>query len=365
MAAERKMILEMLQEGKITADEAERLLKAINEPEERSTEEEMKEDPISPSEFVDWDAWDERKQAYRQKSSGFKIGQYIESFIQKLKDVDLDFNFGSYETVKHIYQDNHPEFTNVACDIKNGAVHIEPWDEHAVQVNCEARVYKVQSEDEAYRRFMKNTRFEIKNDTLIFACEVNDMKVNATIYLPRKTYDDIEVRMFNGQISGSGLFTDDLNIKSVNGNLSFPNLQAKKAELETGNGTITVAGQADEIELETLNGAVDAAGAFRDLHVETFSGLVKADLSSAEAVSLRSTTGSIDVRVPRAVHINGELVSSIGSIHCELHAFEILKEKKEIAQRLLKFVCNKQADKTLALDANTKTGTITVAEREA
>lgn len=365
MGDERKMILQMLQEGKISADEAERLLKALADPAtEQKDEEKNRQASSSPSEFVDWKGWDSRNQSYKQAAGGFKISQYIESFIQKLKDVDLDLNFGTYETVNHIFQDHPAEINRIAIDVKNGSVELTPWDEKFIQADCEVKVYKVASKDEAREKFIGETHFEVVNERLVFACEPRDMKVMAKIFIPKKVYDSIDFSLFNGDIKGQAIETKSLQAKTVNGNISLPQLNVERAELETGNGTISVEGKADDLELETLNGPIKAIGAFRDLDAETFSGMITAELSDPGVVSLKSTTGNIRVSAPKNVQINGELVTAIGSLHCNLPSFEVLREKKEMAQRLLKFVSNKSAASILTLDANTKTGAITVTEQE-
>lgn len=365
MGDERKMILQMLQDGKITAEEAERLLKVLNEPAaEPKVEEKSKPSEATPSEFVDWKGWENRKQSYKQASGGLKISQYIESFIQKLKDVDFDFNFGTYETVNHIFQDHPEEVNRIEVDVKNGSVELSPWDEDFVQVDCEVKVYKVASKDEAREKFIRETLFETVNHKLLFACEPRDMKVTATIYIPKKTYDSIDLSLFNGDMNGQAIKAKNLHAKTVNGSITFPGLHVEKAEIETGNGTISVEGKAEDIELETLNGPIKAVGAFRDLDAETFSGLITAKLSEPGVISLKSTTGNVRVSVPKHMQINGELVTAFGSLNCEVGSFEVLREKKEMAQRLLKFVSNKSSTSILTLDANTKTGAITVTEQE-
>lgn len=365
MSDERKMILNMLEDGKITADEAERLLKALNESTENEKTEQQAEDESSQlSEFVDWESWDDRKQTYKQRSSGFKFSQYIENVIQKLKDVDIDLNFGSYENVKHIFQDDSDQFRDVKVKVKNGSVELTPWNNSFVQIDCDVKVYRVNNSDAARHRFLQEARFEIEHETLIFECDARDVKVMATIYVPEKAYESVECKLFNGSVSSQAIKANDLFVKTVNGSITISQLTAQKAEFETGNGTITVQGEVNRLEAETMNGAIEANGTFRDFDAESFSGAITAYLQSDGYVSLKSTTGGITVVVPADVQVNGELVSSIGSVHCELHSFEILREKKELAQRLLKFVSNKKVERMLTLEANTKTGSITVSERE-
>lgn len=365
MNEERKMVLKMLEEGKISVEEAERLLNALHEKTEKNNEDKSDQDEVlTPSEFVDWERWEERKQTYKQQSSGFKISQYIENFIQKIKDVDFDLNFGSYEQVKHIYQDHSDDFHELKINIKNGSIELTPWKNNYVQIDCDVKVYRVRSSDEARQRFLSEVHFDIVNEMLLFTCDARDMKITATVNIPEKMYEFVECKLFNGSVSAETIHAQELNAKTVNGSMSFPQFLARKAEFETGNGTITVSGEANRLEIETINGAIEAIGKFRDFEAESFSGAITARLQSEGYVSLKSTTSGITVIVPNDIQVNGELASSIGSVSCDLYSFEVLHEKKELAQRMLKFVSNKKAEQVLTLEANTKTGSITVAEQE-
>lgn len=367
MSEERKMILKMLEEGKISADEAERLLQALNEQSEKdkSSQDQRSEESGALSEYVDWERWDERKQTYKQQSSGFRFSQFIENFIQKIKDVDIDFNFGSYERVKHIYQDHADAFAEIKINLKNGAVELIPWEHPYVQIDCDVQVYRTASNEEARNKFLKEVRFEIANETLLFTCEARDVKIKASVYVPAKAYDFVECKLFNGSVTGQNVIAKDLEIKTMNGNVSFSNVDLHKGEIETNNGAVTISGKANRLDIETFNGGIDIIGSFRNVDAENFSGTVTADLDAEGNVSLQSMIGNITAYVPTNVQVNGELTSAIGTVQCELHSFEVLNEKKELAQRYLHFVTNKKEKRILSLEAKTKAGTIQVMEREA
>ncbi len=365
MSEERKMVLKMLEEGRISVDEAERLLHALNEKDEKTDEEQGDfEEAQPPSEFVDWERWDERKQTYKQQSSGFKISQYIENIIQKIKDVDFDLNFGAHESVKHIFQDHTDDFHELNIKIKNGSVDLKIWKDKYVQIDCDVKVYRVQSREEARQKFLNEVHYELADGTLQFSCDARDVKIHASVAIPEKMYEQVVCKLFNGNVSCEAIHANELKIKTVNGSLSFPQIAADKAELETGNGAIFVNGQADWLTVETINGAIEAEGMFRDFDAESFSGSITARLHSEGKAALKSTTSGITVIVPKDMQIHGELLSSIGSVQCELHSFEVLHEKKELAQRLLKFVSNKKAKRVLHVEANTKTGSAAVVEQE-
>ena len=364
---ERKKILKMLEDGKITVDEAERLLIALHEnsKKDESADDQTGEESTALSEFVDWDRWDERKQTYKQRASGFKLSQFIENFIQKVKDVDLDFNFGPYERVKHIYQDRSDDFQEVKLKLKNGSIEWIPWEYDYVQIDCDAQVYRVAGSEEARNKFLRAVRFEIANGTLFFGSDARDVKIRATVHVPAKNYEFIECKVFNGSVTGQDVTARELEVKTVNGNVSFANAEMYKGEIETSNGSVTIQGNANRLEVESLNGAIDLSGHFRNLEAENFSGAITADVLAEGNVSFKSTIGTVQVFVPRDVQVNGKLSTALGSVKCELHSFEVVDEKKEMAQRYLHFVTNRKESEILSLEAHTKTGAIQVMEREA
>ena len=88
--------------------------------------------------------------------------------------------------------------------------------------------------------FLKNVIFTIKDGKCKFYIQDKGIKVDVVMYIPKKEYEDIQVRMFNGGITAEALRAEHLKVKSANGALTLDGVNGENCELETGNGAITI-----------------------------------------------------------------------------------------------------------------------------
>jgi DUF4097 and DUF4098 domain-containing protein YvlB len=169
--------------------------------------------------------------------------------------------------------------------------------------------------------------------------------------------------MFNGAISGAELNVSDIRVKTANGKIILDRLNGKRAEVETANGQIKLTGSLfDDLEAETINGAINIDGDFRKIETQTFNGNISYNLHGdrSELIIAKATTGSIDLFVPEGVPVNGELKTNLGGFNVKLEGIQILEEKTEMIQKLLRFQSVQHPEKSLKVVADTKTGSITI-----
>lgn len=364
MIEEKKRILKMVEEGKITAEEAIVLIDALENQKQES------KSSTEPSPYVDYNSSSSenfQSKNYKRPSFMDKFTDFIDSTVQKIKDVDLDFNFGPYKEVNHIFQHRDVIMTNLNLDISNGDITITPWDEQDVRIECQAKVFKATSQDEAKREFLSNVRFSIDGDTMWFSVEPKQIKMSTVFYIPKSFYNDIHIRMFNGHIKAENLDVKFLKAKTANGNIQFARLKGQEFELETANGHIRVEdSRAHELEAETLNGTIKADGAFAKTDLQSFSGNIICELldSNSDTVSLKSKTGSIDLFVANDIEVNGTIKSNLGGFVCGLTNLEVLNEKKDVVQKEMTFIANRGKGNRLFLDVESRTGSILIKNLE-
>ncbi|WP_100405426.1 DUF4097 family beta strand repeat-containing protein [Bacillus solitudinis] len=357
---ERKMILKMIEDGKISAEEGLKLLEALEGHKKTSDE-----PSTAVSSQVDWSEGERYKQQHSQSaSSTSKFTSFLESAFQKIKEFDLDFNFGSSIEINHIFQhkDVSPKSLNVS--LENGSIMIIPWDEKDVRVECQAKVYRVKDSDEARRVFLQESSFEVSEERLTFQTKVKSMKTITTLYVPKTSFDFIKLYTFNGQIKGNQMHVDTLDANTLNGGLSFEAVTAKKIIAETVNGAIDLKQlDAHLIDAKTINGGITLIGQVQDADAETVNGTITYELHSlkeAGYADLKATTGSIHLHLPKDFRVEGKLKTNVGGFTVGLNEYEILEEKKEFAVKGLTFVGNKQQTTTIKVNAVTNTGSIIV-----
>ncbi|WP_209121431.1 DUF4097 domain-containing protein [Alkalihalobacillus sp. BA299] len=366
---ERKMILKMIEDGKITAEEGLKLLNALQQDEHQDNKERKSEQQqqTALSDRVDWDSKRQSRRTYRHSSGASVLTGFIETAIQKIKDLDLDFNFGSFVEVEHIF--HHKNFNGKELDfsLENGSVTLVPWDEQDIRVECKAKVYRARDMEEGRQTFLQEAIFEGREDRIRFYTKVKTIKVQATCYIPKAEYEAIKVYTFNGHIKGEKLQGDKLEIKVVNGSVHLSDVKSKRLYAETVNGPVDITAiHNDWCEVKTMNGAITLEGKNIDVNVETVNGAIRYRLDEVSEpcyADLKATTGSIIVSVPAELRIEGKLETNVGGFTCDLNGLEIVEEKKDFVQKTLSFIANKECSPRLKLESETNTGSIQVEQR--
>jgi len=363
MQDERKRILKMVEEGKLTVDEALLLLGELEKADK--TVEEKKEEIIQElSTNVKFEEA-KKEDTFNQTiySVKDKIIDFVDTVYKKIKDVDLDFNFGQSVEIAHIFQQSDVYLKDVDIDIANGSVKIVPWEQNDVRIECHAKVYRVDSQDEARMNFLKDVTFSISGQKLRFATQQKWMKLEAVIYIPQTDYDNIKVRMFNGSIEGNQLKVESYKAKTANGKIELSDIQSKYTEAETANGHIKVQkSMIDQLEAETLNGAITVDGDYRKAELQSFNGDVFCALTSdkSEFLEAKAATGSIEIHVPDRLAVSGELKTNLGGFHVHLDGIQVVEEKNDVIQKVMRFKSVNEPYGGLRLSADTKTGAIHV-----
>lgn len=347
MNEERKMILKMVEDGKISADEGAKLLGALG----TSTDETKKEENTSGPET-------ERTQP------GYRVGQFVESLIQKVKDMDLDFNFGSSEEVEHIFEEQDVSLSSIDVHIRNGEVTFQTWDRNDVKIDCHATVYRVSNVNDAKEKLLKDTDFGVDNGKMTFKSERADVKLNLVIYVPQTEYEGVWFTTFNGDISGESIQSAKAKLKTANGKVGIKNSEVGVLETEAGNGAISVEQtNGDVCELETVNGPITFDGTFKEVEAQSINGAIRYSLQEpvSGSTELKTVNGTIQVVVPKGMNLKGDLKSTIGAITTNLDNMSVLREKKEISHRMKKFKTETESEHTYRIEASSTAGSITVA----
>ncbi|MDG5786625.1 DUF4097 domain-containing protein [Evansella sp. AB-P1] len=368
MQEERKMILKMIEDGKITAEEGLQLLNALKEDNGEGTDAtSFKTDSTetSVSRDVDWEKGSGYRQQHTQRNPSFatKFTEFIEDAVQKIKEFDLDFNFGSSIEIQHIFQHRDADVSKVDVSIENGSLTFKPWDENDIRVECNVKVYKVRDSDEARRTFLDEVFFDLTDEKLRFESRRKTMKVNTVVYVPKKSLEKIKLYTFNGKITGDVVSTDKFEAQTVNGRISLEELEAEEVRLETVNGTISISQlDAEHCDAKTVNGTIALSALKGKLDAETLNGTIHYTLLKANdsRAYIKTTTGSVSVHVPENVKTEGELKTTVGGIQCDLPQLSIIEEKKDFANKQMSFLANKTGEHTFYIEAEATTGSISV-----
>ncbi|WP_428911019.1 DUF4097 family beta strand repeat-containing protein [Niallia sp. Krafla_26] len=365
MVEERKRILKMVEQGKLTVDEALTLIEELDKSSKAM--EEKQEQWVTELSTVVKSEEQKQKSEYKSQdtfqSTKEKFFDFVDSAVKKIKEFDLDLNFGKHAEVSHIFQQTEADIKYMDIDIANGHVSIIPWDQKDIRVECEAQVYKGESQEEAKEYFLKEITFEVRGQRLYFTTGQKSIKLKAKVYIPQQEYDQFDIRMFNGSIEGKELNVKQTKIKTAIGKITIDHIRSEEVEAETANGGIQFIGsQIGKLEAETLNGGIQVEGDFRKLELQSFNGDISAQILGAtcEWLEATTTTGAIECVIPEPYSVNGDLKSNLGNFTVDLDGIQIVEEKNELIQKNLGFKSIQESSHPLRLFAETKTGSIAV-----
>lgn len=346
---ERKMILTMLDEGKISAEEAEKLLLAVNH---------KKSFALAPAVFTK-----KTKEPKKELSNGFKVTKFFNRVVKRIKAVDFDLNFGPHEDVHFIFEDRHVMFGSIDIEIYNGSITVVPWDRNDVQIECEAEVYKVPEGTSAKTKFRNETFYDCDATRLRFYARNKHQKVNAVVSIPKKNYEELKLTTFNGGIKIGECESKNLLLKSTIGSLFVNHCKGEKLKAEASNGSITFKeSHWNELVAETMNGPVRLNGQVDNIRIETINGSIyyRLDTPAAGYASLKTVTGKIEAELPERLEVEASLKTYVGGLVSDFDGMEVLEQKKEVTKKFLRFVANKGNEPAYRMDAEAKTGSIAI-----
>ena len=241
------------------------------------------------------------------------------------------------------------------------------WDQPEVRIECQARVYRSEDREDARTYFLENTVFTLQNGLLCFATQSKWMRVESVIYIPRKQYQKVTVRIFNGGLTGENIHCDNLSVKTTNGKVELSKLDGNKFEVETVNGQIKVTNsKALELDAETVNGSIEVSGSYRNSALQSFNGNITGTFPElgTNRVEAKVVTGNINLYVPETATIDGDVRSNLGSYKLDIDGIDVLHEKKEIIQKQVKFKRTGSDEQVMYVLADTKTGSVLLRKAE-
>lgn len=265
MQEERMMILEMLKEGKITSEEALKLMDAL-EDEPIFEEKESKREKDFKSAF---DALED-------------IGSDIEGALSKMFDGLKDFNpqFGfksNYESITTNLDMDISDMESPSLNFRgvNDSITIRPIEGNTlfIKVTCHYRTVLL-SANEPYFDFTR------EGNTIVFNPKYkNNISIKLNISLPEKHYDEITLKTSNGKIDLRDINSRTIVCKTSNGKIIFSGRDFERTE---------------EIKLVTSNASISSE--LKNMNKEV-------------TLDLETSIGNIDLGLPNLVYKTNKQVN--------------------------------------------------------
>lgn len=393
MQEERKMILGMLAEGKISAQEAADLLEALAARSEQNrpaasgsnqtghpapevqravetTKEQIRE-AVQQAQQEARRAYHEIRDQARQAARDAKqqaraverharrqMHQHHDGHPQGWLDTifsNIDFSmgfdiFGNSYRFEDVHEGAFTDVDKVGMHVNtsNGRIEVIAWDEPKFKVVLRKTV-RANSEEEARRKAEEMCTITNTGDHLIIdgrALTGGNSGLSVEAYLPKDRLYDFDLVSSNGRIALTDLNAGQLEARSSNGRITLERVNARQARVNTSNGSVSSTGDVDDLVAHTSNGSI----------------AVNARVLRPTSLQLNTSNGSVRVRVHNADDLahSLNLVTSMGSVRVDLPRQKSIIETEEKRRFVSTSQGFEDAARRLTVAARTSNGGIVV-----
>lgn len=287
MSDEKKLILKMLQEGKITEDEAITLLDSIKDKKKATRTN------------TDFDSL-----INKISETASKIGKKSQEMVSNFDFEDFTNMFtvtDQKNKAERLASENIIGLENPSLYVENqsGKIKISSWDNEEIQVTADV------SYDD---RFIADTYDFIsirREDDKVYIEPNYDsvsgryFSINLSIALPEKHFKEISLKSTNANLEIEDVKADSLLVKTINAKISGKNIEAKEGEVSSTNARISLENlSGDKLQIKTTNGKIDIKDIdYLDLEMKTTNGsLVVANLGArTESIYAKTSNGNISI----------------------------------------------------------------------
>ncbi len=255
---ERMKVLELLQEGKITAEQAAELLSALDE--QKGDDKDQRRDFPFHFSFP-------KKSTEELKSMTNQIKSSVTTYLDELKK-NIDFDEWSFKQPPRVgasvEKELEPTVMYLTIDTKNGRVRASHWDEDHIRIQAKGYV-RADNAEEA--RAALEASLSIAESQGRYELAVQPTKetggVNIELYLPAGL-KYVRVASHNGTIRAEGVACDEIDAEAHNGSIVLFQTNAVRSRLFTHNGGIdlqhSIQPGCRSVYARTHNGTIDIDG---------------------------------------------------------------------------------------------------------
>ncbi|KAB3537851.1 DUF4097 domain-containing protein [Alkaliphilus pronyensis] len=365
MSDEKLMILKLLEEGKISKEEALKLLQALESDSDESTanysytsnnkgkkhkkihihlDDDLEGSFENFGEKMDdfgrrMEDFGERfgeKMSHlgvrlAEKSMGFaeKILDFVEENIDvdSLSKYDSNSNYEKYEEVYNVEAPDNFSFLNFMA--KNGKIYLSSWEEDTISVKASIRTLSKEYESRKPIMQVKKESSSIS----FFPKDIEKLMVELEVFVPSKHIDTIKVHTNNASIYVEDIKCNNLGCSTKNASIVLNNVNVnEETSCSTTNARIMCNSIiANHVLAVTKNAKVILDNAkLRGIEtITTNSKIVVNNLiyDNLELIHLKTSNGKIEINgpIPPSIGVNFEAATTNGSIKTPFNM--IYKEK--------------------------------------
>src|SRR5690606_12679885 len=148
--------------------------------------------------------------------------------------------FGQSVVFQHTMTRKNEGIDEISVQIVNGKTTIHSSDEEEIRAEFSVKTHNQESEEVAKKDFLEKILFVTDDGKLRLISDMKMTQVNVDLYIPRKAYKKLAVKLTNGSFRMKDTQIDHVSVKTANGRIEVSELTFDDGSFETANGTIYV-----------------------------------------------------------------------------------------------------------------------------
>jgi DUF4097 and DUF4098 domain-containing protein YvlB len=351
---ERMFILKMLEEGKISSEEAARLIEALEGGAEKTSQDTSRQSK-QPNFYDEVAKMGERlnqwkkdfKKSYNEKefdkaieefsTKAEKIGKTVAATTFNVVDRMIDivgsfvetnfFNmFGSYKAVERQFEVPAIEGSSINIEAVNGNILLKKHLEDKVVIRTKVRSPKNDvdeilvfnnDDDVVSLSLSKTDQVSVSHEVFVPSCRFNQIMLNTKngkIYVEDSISSYLEANSKNGPIDLMGVTSDKVSTSTKNGKIQMGYIIAKDIDINASNCIIDIKNvKVETLNTVTTNGRIFIENAQNyqdasqiDLNLKTRNGSIKVNMNDMDCkgykVKAQTGTGSVSLLIPEMTY---------------------------------------------------------------
>ncbi|MEB2282858.1 DUF4097 family beta strand repeat-containing protein [Lysinibacillus xylanilyticus] len=385
MQNERQRILELVEKGTISAQEAITLLEALEQP-SKSTQNVM-------NDVVNEDSSKEKESVFKDESQNDQQSQKDEDFskyfqeeirdfrkdlsqigslfmdmmntaVKKVKEFDVTSPFGDKFEFTHTEEVSAERVDKIIAELPNGNFSLETAERDSFQVICKVKAPLVNdSEEETRANFLEQFVVKEDGDSLRILSQLKLVQVNVKVLVPKDKLEKLSVRLMNGNVTLQDTDIEQLKVKTLNGAIKGSKFNFGKAEVDSSNGSIELTNvRGKDLEAETLNGRIYLDGALDEVAAKSVNGHVVVTTCSTNSSKIKAQTvaGAVELYVPRTLSLSGKIVTNFGKVDVGIQDASKIESQDQFLSKVVRFDKEIENANRLFIEGESKTGAVLV-----
>lgn len=385
MQNERQRILELVEKGTISAQEAITLLEALEQP-GKSTQHVMNDvsketqsfsnekEPLFEEKSKDGDKkkddfmkyFQDEMQDFRKDLTqiGSLFMDMMNTAVKKVKEFDVASPFGDKIEFTHTEEVAAANVDNIIVELPNGNFSLESSEGETIQVICKVKAPLMnESEEETRNHFLEQFVVKEEEQSLRILSQLKLVQVNVKVLVPKDKLEKLSVRLMNGSVSLQDTEFEELKVKTLNGAIKGTKFNFGKAEVDSSNGSIELTNvRGKDLEAETLNGRVYLDGTLDEVEAKSVNGHVVVTTCSTNSSKIKAQTvaGAVELYVPRTISLSGKVVTNFGKVDVGIQDVSKMESQDQFLSKVVRFDKEVENANRLFIEGESKTGAVLV-----